>query len=179
MKNQMTTPTSHLRNPIRSRIISVGLRIAILTLDIANVIALSVSIALYHKWIPDTSYPTTALHPNRHTDWTDPIVLAAILISFMWTLFITIHPGWTRKTLHSGYHVAFEFICLAWLLACTIPALMLRESDFKNLVAISNTCDMDTVTLMDGQKVPWVCMPRLDILKKLQVATYAVACGVA
>ena len=56
---------------------------------------------------------------------------------------------------------------------------MLRESDFKNLVAISNTCDMDTVTLMDAQKVPWVCMPHFDVLKKLQIASYAVACGVA
>ncbi len=66
-----------------------------------------------------------------------------------------------------------------WLLAFTIPAFILRESGFKNLASISNTCDMGSATLMNGDKVPWVCMPHLNTLKKLQIASYSVACAVA
>lgn len=175
----MTTPESYLHVPARRRGPTFGLRIAILALDSITVIALSVSLGLYHKWIPITSYPTTALNPINHTDWTDPIVLAAVLFSFMWTNFITVCPAWTSKALHLGFYVAFEFVSLVWLLACTIPALMLRESDFKVLLAISNTCDMGTVTLMNGDKEPWVCMPHLKTLKKLQIASYSVACAIA
>ncbi|KAF6231081.1 hypothetical protein HO173_010781 [Letharia columbiana] len=175
----MNTSASYLQVPARGRGHALGFRIVILVLDIVTIVALSISLGLYHKWIPSTSYPTTALKPSKHTDWTDPIVLAAVLVSFTWTSFITIRPAWTSKALHLGYYVAFEVICLVWLLACTIPALTLRESGFKDLVAISNTCDMGSVTLMNGDKVPWVCMPHLNTLKKLQVATYSVACAVA
>ncbi|KAL9132926.1 MAG: hypothetical protein Q9175_005898 [Cornicularia normoerica] len=175
----MTTLDSYLHVPARSRDIPLCLRSFILALDFAAIIVLFVSIGLYHKWIPSTSYPTTALQPTKHTDWTDPIVLAAVLVSFIWTSSITIRPAWTRKALHLGFYVAFEFICLVWLLACTIPAFMLRESDFENLAAISNTCNMGTVTLTNGHEVPWVCMPHLDTLKKLQIASYSVACVIA
>ncbi len=92
---------------------------------------------------------------------------------------MTVRPAWTSEALRLWYYVAFEFLCLAWLLGCTISALILRGSVVKNLIAISNTCDMGSVTLMDGQKVPWVCMPHLDTLRKLQVATYSVACAIA
>lgn len=179
MEDQMTTPTSYLHVPARSRGISVVLRIAILVLDFAAIIAVSVSLGLYHKWTPGTSYPTTALKPTYRTDWTDSIVLVAILVSFLRTGFITIRSAWTSKALHLGFYVAFEFISVVWLLACSIPALMLRESGFKNLVAISNTCDMGTVTLMNGDKVPWVCMPHLETLKRLQIASYSIACAIA
>ena len=175
----MATPDSYLHVPARRRGPAFGLRIAILALDFTAVIALSVSLGLYHKWIPGTSYPTTALKPTNHTDWTDPIVLAAVLVSFMWTSFITVRPAWTSKDLHLGFYVAFEFVSFVWLLACTTPALVLRKSDFKALPAISNTCDMGTVQLENGDKVPWVCMAYLNTLKKLQIANYSVACAIA
>ena len=169
----MATPDSYLPVPARRRGPAFGLRIAILALDFTTVITLSVSLGLYHKWIPGTSYPTTALKPTNHTDWTDPIVLAAVLVSFMWTIFITVRPAWTSKDLHLGFYVAFEFVSFVWLLACTIPALVLRKSDFKVLPAIS------TVQLKNGDKVPWVCMAYLNTLKKLQIANYSVACAIA
>lgn len=175
----MTTLESYLHVPARSRGASLSLRIAILVLDFTTIITLSISLGLYRKWIPDTSYPTTALQPSKRTDWTDPIVLTAALVSFVWTIFVTIRPAWTSKALHLGFYVAFDFICLVWLLACTIPALTLRESGFKNLVAISKSCDMGTVTSMNGSKVPGVCMPHLDTLKQLQIAGNSVACSVA
>ena len=59
---------------------------------------------------------------------------------------------------------------------------MLRESIFNNLGAISNTCDMDdpdALTLTNGAKVRWVCVPHLNTLKKLQIAAYSVACAIA
>lgn len=175
----MTTSDSDLQVPARPRGPTLGLRIAILALDFAAIITLSVSLGLYFKWIPSTSYPTTALKPTRHTDWTDLIVLTAILVSFLSTGYITIRPTWTSKALHLGCYVAFEFVSVVWLLAFTIPAFILRESGFKNLAAISNTCDMGSATLMNGDKVLWVCMPHLNTLKKLQIASYSVACAVA
>ena len=160
----------------RGRGLNLGLRIAVLVLDFVTIVSLLVSIGLYHKWIPRTSYPTTALKPAKHTDWTDSVVLAAVLLSLIWTSFITMRPAWTSKVLHLGYYIATEFTCLASLLACTIPAFKMRESVFENIVAISNTCDQGTETLMNGQKVPWVCMPHINTLRKLQIATYSVAC---
>ena len=175
----MTASGPYLHVPARDRGIPLGLRIAILILDFAAIITLSVSDGLYHKWIPGTSYPTTALQPTKRTDWTDPVVRAAVIVSWLWTWFIIVRPAWTSKLLHLGFYVAFEFISLVCLLACTIPAFMLRASAFKNLDAISNTCDMGMFRLMNGDEVPWVCMPHLDTLKKLQIASYSVACAVA
>lgn len=178
----MPTPALSPRVSGRSRIITRGFHVAILTLDIAAIITLAVSLGLFHKWIPSTSYPTTALQPARRTDWTDLIVLIATLVSFEWTIFILIRPAWTDKKIHAGYAVAFEFISLVWLLACTITAFMRRDSLFKNLDAISHTCDVDSLvvlTLTNGAKLRWVCMPHLDTLKKLQLAAYSVACAIA
>ena len=163
----------------RSRRLNLGLRISILVLDTVTIVSLLVSIGLYNRWIPSISYPTTALKPAKHTDWTDPVVLAAVLLSFIWTTFITVRPAWTSKVLHVGYYIAIEFTCLASLLACTVPAFQLRDSEFENIVAISNTCDQGTDTSMTGQNVPWVCMPHINTLKKLQIASYSVACVIA
>lgn len=182
MEDNLPIPALSPRVPCRSRIISRGFHIAILTLDSAAIITLAVSLGLYHKWIPSTSYPTTALQPTRHTDWTDLIVLVATLVSFEWTIFITIRPAWTSKKLHAGYRVAFEFVSLVWLLACTITAFMRRDSLFNNLDAISNTCNVDSLevlTLTNGAKLKWVCMPHLNTLKKLQIAAYSIACAIA
>lgn len=182
MEDNLPIPALSPRVPSRSRIITRGLQIAIIILDFAAIITLAVSLGLYHKWIPKTSYPTTALQPTRNTDWTDLIVLVATLVSFEWTIFITIRPAWTSKKIHAGYCVAFEFVSLVWLLACTIPAFVRRDSLFNNLNAISHTCDIDSLvvlTLKNGAKLRWVCMPHLDTLKKLQIAAYSVACAIA
>ena len=171
MEDQTTPP---LRAP--ARLTSLALRITILTLDIATTTTLAVSIALYHKWIPRTSEPSTALH----TDWTDLIVLFAILISFMWTIFATLRPRWTSDPLHPGYHVAFDFNCLVWLVACSVPAFLLRENEFRNLSAVSNSCDFGyAVTLTNGDVIKWVCVEHLDVLRKLQMGNYSLACAVA
>ena len=176
MEAQTITPAP------RNRIITLTLRIAILILDIATLTTLAVSLNLYSKWIPSTSYPTTALHPITNTDKTDWIVLAAIVISLIWTIFITIRLAFTRKALHPGISAGFELVCLIWLIACIIPAFVLRESSLGNLAAISNTCDEEAkvaMTLIGGAEVKWVCMPHLDTLKKVQVAAYSLACIVA
>ena len=171
MENQTT---QSLRAP--ARVTSFALRITILTLDIATATTLAVSLALYHKWIPRTAYPYT----NDHTDWTDLIVLFAILVSFMWTIFATLRPHWTSDPLHPGYHVAFEFACLAWLIACSVPAFLLRQNEFRNLSAVSNSCDFGyAVTLTNGDSIKWVCVEHLDVLRKLQVGCYSLACAVA
>ena len=175
----MATSDSYFNVSARGRGLNLGLRIAVLVLDFVTIVSLLVSIGLYHKWIPSITYPTTALKPAKHTDWTDPVVLAAVLLSFIWTTFITVRPAWTSKMLHLGYYIAFEFTCLASLLACTIPAFKLRDSVFENIVAISNTCDQGTETLMSGQNVPWVCMPHINTLRKLQTASYSLACIIA
>ena len=177
MEAQTTSPTPNLR----SRIITLGLHIAILLLDIATLTTIAVSLNLYSKWIPSTSYPTTALHPITNTDKTDWIVLAAIVISLVWTIFITIRLAFTPKAPHPTFTTAFELVCLVWLIACIIPAFVLRESSLGNLAAISNTCDEAGValTLIGGAEVKWVCMPHLDTLKKVQIAAYSLACVVA
>ena len=178
MEDQTTTPTPDLRN----RIITLTLRIVVLTLDIATLTTLAVSLNLYSKWIPSTSYPTTALHPITNTDKTDWIVLAAIVISLVWTIFVTIRLALTRKPLHPSLSAASELICLVWLVACIIPAFVLRESSLGNLAAISNTCDEQgkvAMILIGGARVNWVCMPHLDTLKKVQMAAYSLACVVA
>ena len=178
MEAQTTTPTPGLRN----RIITLTLRIAVLTLDIATLTTLAVSLSLYSKWIPSTSYPTTALHPITNTDKTDWIVLAAIVISLVWTTFITICLAFTHKAPPPVLTSIFELVCLVWLVACIIPAFVLRESSLGNLAAISNTCDEGNkvaMTLTGGAEVKWVCMPHLDTLKNVQMAAYSVACVVA
>ena len=178
MEAQTTTPTPDLR----TRIITLTLRIAVLTLDIATLTTLSVSLTLYSKWIPSTSYPTTALHPITNTDKTDWIVLAAIVISLVWTTFITIRLAFTQKAPNPGITAGFELVCLAWLVACIVPAFVLRASSLGNLAAISNTCDVDSqvaMTLVGGAEIKWVCVPHLDTLKKVQMAAYSLACVVA
>ena len=163
----------------RSRRLNLGLRISILVLDIMTIVSLLVSIGLYHRWIPRITYPTTALEPAKHTDWTDPVVLAAVLLSFIRTFFITMRPAWTSKALHLGFYIVIEFTCLASLLACTVPAFQLRASVFENIVAISNICDRGTETLMTRQNVQWVCKPHINTLKRLQIASYSLACIIA
>ena len=179
MEAQTTTPTPNLRNPI----ITLTLRIAILTLDIATLTTLSVSLNLYSKWIPSTSYPTTALHPITNTDKTDWIVLAAIVISLVWTTFITIRLAFTQKAPpHLAITTGFELVCPSWLIACIIPAFVLRASSLGNLAAISNTCDVESqvaMTLVGGGEIKWVCVPHLDTLKRVQMAAYSLACVVA
>ena len=175
----MATNDSHSNLSARGCRLNLGLRIAVLVLDFITIVSLLVSIGLYHTWIPRISYPTTALKPAKHTDWTDPVVLAAVLLSFIWTSFITMRPAWTSKVLHQGFYIVIEFTCLASLLACTISAFRWRDSVFENIVAISNTCDQGTETLMTGQHVPWVCMPHINTLKRLQIAGYSVACIIA
>ena len=175
----MATSDSYSYVSARGRCLNLSLRIAVLVLDFVTIVSLLVSIGLYHKWIPKTSYPTTALKPAKRTDWTDPVVLVPVLLSFIWTTFITVRPAWTSKVLHLGYYNVIEFTCLASLLACTISAFKLRESVFENIVAISNTCDQGTETLTNGHKVPRVCMPHIDTLKKMQIASYSVACIIA
>ena len=175
----MATSDSNSNLSARGRRLNLGLRIAVLVLDLVTIVNLLVSIGLYHKWVPNITYPTTALKPAKHTDWTDPVVLAAVLLSFIWTTFITVRPAWTSKVLHLGYYIVIEFTCLASLLACTIPAFQLRDSAFENIVAISNTCDQGTEASISGQNVPWVCMPHINTLRKLQIASYSVACIIA
>lgn len=178
MEAQTATPTPDLRN----RIITLTLRIAVLTLDIATLTTLSVSLNIYSKWIPSISYPTTALKPITNTDKTDWIVLAAIVISLIWTTFIILRLAFTRRAPPPMMTAVFELVCLVWLVACIIPAFVLRESSLGNLAAISNTCDDENkvaMTLTGGAEVKWVCMPHLDTLKKVQVAAYSVACVVA
>ena len=180
MEAQTTTPTPDLR----SRITTLTLHIAILVLDIATLTTLAVSLNLYSKWIPSTSYPTTALHPITNTDKTDWIVLAAIVISLIWTIFITIRLAFTpHKALPLSLTTAFELICLIWLIGCIIPAFVLRKSSLGNLAAISNTCDAGAKVALTltggGAAVKWLCTPHLDTLKKVQIAAYSIACVVA
>ena len=40
-----------------------------------------------------------------------------------------------------------------WLSASTVSVLLFRKLSFRNLVAISNTCALGTVTQMDRDKV--------------------------
>lgn len=186
MDSQTPPPTPTPPN----RLTTLTLHIFILTLDLATLTTLAVSLTLYSAWIPATSYPTTALHPITNTDKTDWIVLAAVVISLTWTTFITIRLAFfTRKTLPPALTTAFELVCLVWLIACIIPAFVLRKSSLGSLAAISTTCDDDdeqgNVALTDssgggaGAGVKWVCMPHLNTLKKVQVAAYSVACVVA
>ena len=181
MEAQTTTPTPNLGN----RITTLALRIAILTLDIATLTTLAVSLTLFSRWIPSTSYPTTALKPITNTDKTDWIVLAAIVISLSWTIFTTTRLAFfTHKNPpHPSLTTAvFELVCLVWLITCIIPAFVLRESSLGHLAAISKTCDVEAIVamrLIGGGEVRWVCVPHLDTLKKLQMAAYSLACVVA
>ena len=173
----VATSNSCLHVTALNRSVVLGLRVAILILDFATIVTLSVSLGLYRQWTRGDSYATIALSQTKHTDWTDSIALAVVLVSLIWTGFITIRPAWTSKALHLSYFVAFEFLCLVWIVACTVPAMLMRDSDFKTLATISYSADIGTARVSNEDTMPWATS-HWDTPRKLQIASYSVACAI-
>lgn len=97
--------------------------------------------------MPNTPYPTTALQATKHIDWTDRIVLVAVLVASIGTTFSFIVVR-TSKGFQVEFYVACEFFWSVWV--WIVPALVLRGAGFGILVPVGESCDVGSVNLVDG-----------------------------
>ena len=192
----MTFDAQYLQLPRQGRGSSLLMHFMILILDFTAFICLCVNLGLYHKWVlknqdikddltqpdyygGDVYYQENTLIPAVRY-WEDPVVLVVVLFSLIWTAFIYVRPAWTRKALHLGAKIAFEFLLFLIILACSIPAFI-----FSPLQPAKLNFSYQEVDVADGyciyrpnRSVHYCGEDRMS-LRKLQVAAYALVWAVA